>query len=692
VFVAALLAVLPMQLTPDAPFPRVLSSPRTVQRVTPGLEYAQYDLTTAMGPIVVRVLELAPNHPQIQLDAVLARDALTSNAETISSMAGRTHAIAGINGDYFDINATNQPTNVVVRSGTLLRTPRKRYALFMKKDGSSTIEEVAFTGQLQTSSGTFAIDAVNEMQPPHGGISLLTPEYGSVAPNDALTLISLQPANGTPPLTSYTVGNQADNFSRQPAGYYLAIGPAAIARTGVPNPGDTIVATGNLDPVDLQTLGAAVGGGPLILNDGKWYDDLDGPRGGTYSMRAPQSGAALKPDGTLLLVEVDGRQPDLSVGVTPPEFSALMRELGAVRGMEFDSGGSAEMSVRLPGNDTATLVNSPSDGKERPVSNGVFLYSTAPVTIAAQIVAQPQSIRAVTGASLDVTLATVDAAYHRVPAPGAVHADVVPSSLGTFAGGRFTARAAGSGTIEVKSGTIVARIPVEVLDAPARVSIFPNHPAVEKDGRIDLDARAYDAAGYALALPQHLAWQTTSGTIDPNGMLQAGSRDADVSLSIGGRTTQTRVAVGFRDMALPFSERAHFMTAPKGGSGNTAMPPDCAGCVELQYALGNGERAAYAVAEIPLPPRSAGLAFDLRDDGSGALVKIALHNALEEQVLLPATSLSGRGWRHIVVRFPQSLAQPAKLMAIYVIGSVAGDEHSGTIAIKNVKAVVAGSE
>ncbi len=132
------------------------------------------------------------------------------------------------------------------------------------------------------------------------------------------------------------------------------------------------------------------------------------------------------------------------------------------------------------------------------------------------------------------------------------------------------------------------------------------------------------------------------------------------------------------------------MTSPSGGEG--AISSECDGCVELQYRLGKKERAAYAASDTPLPPRSAGVAFDVRDDGNGAQLKVALHNALNEEVLLPATVLVGHGWRHVVVTFPQSLFQPARLTAIYVIGSVPGEAHAGTIGIRDVKAVVGGSE
>ena len=126
----------------------------------------------------------------------------------------------------------------------------------------------------------------------------------------------------------------------------------------------------------------------------------------------PCSGAAIAPDGRLFLVEVDGRQPELSVGVTRREFSALMRSLGATEGLLFDGGGSSTIVVRRLGDTVADVVNSPSDGKERPVADGLFVYSSAPAGPAVRLVARPSIVRAIGGAQVSMRVAAVDAAYH----------------------------------------------------------------------------------------------------------------------------------------------------------------------------------------------------------------------------------------------------------------------------------------
>ncbi len=76
----------------------------------------------------------------------------------------------------------------------------------------------------------------------------------------------------------------------------------------------------------------------------------------------------------MLLVAVDGRQPRLSIGLTQPQLAAYMLWLGAYQAMAFDSGGSVTMVVRLPGRG-ATVVNSPSDGRERPVADALLVFS-----------------------------------------------------------------------------------------------------------------------------------------------------------------------------------------------------------------------------------------------------------------------------------------------------------------------------
>lgn len=688
---AAQANALPTRLAPNPPFPHIYEEAPTIEDIAPGVEYGEYDMFTAAGPLQIHVVAVEPQHTDEHVGGVLAWNSLVSKGETVGSMAKRTGAIAGINGDYFDIGNTNRPLNVVVRNGVLLQMPRKRYALAIDRDGVPHVGEFTFSGEVTLGSRATAIDGVDELPPPNGGTSLITPEYGSVAPEENLTLVAMEPLDGKPPLARYRVTQIADNLHAQPPGYYVAIGTAAYNSVDLPSPGDVVSATGDLEPIGLDQIATAIGGGPLILHDGAWYDDPDGPNGGEYNKRIPCTGAAVSPEGRLFLIEVDGRQANLSVGLTRREFSALMRALGATEGLAFDGGGSSTFVVRRLGDDDSSVANSPSDGVERPVANGLFVYSTAPVGPAVRLVAKPGVVRALTGAEVPLRIAALDAANHVTQTAGELHAAVEPSSLGLYRDGRFTALSAGIGRIVLRSGRLTGEVAVEVARTPARLSIVPATPNVERGGKLALSAHAIDPLGYRLALPPLLAWSASGGgTIDAFGLYRAGARDGRVALRIGDAEIETTVTVGSHEVALPFAQRAHFETRPKGGEGSLERDPQCGSCVALTYAFADNERAAYAMTDLELPQGTIGLAFDVQDDGSDARLRLALRNAINEQVLVDAATLDRPGWRHVVVRFPPETGAAARLTAIYVLPPKGMQLSNGSIVLRNVRAVVAG--
>jgi hypothetical protein len=335
------------------------------------------------------------------------------------------------------------------------------------------------------------------------------------------------------------------------------------------------------------------------------------------------------------------------------------------------------------------VVNSPSDGIERPVADGLFVYSTAPVGPAVRLVARPGIVRAVIGAEVPLRVAAVDAANHVASLAAPVHVDVSPPLLGAFRDGAFVALHPGEGRLSLRSGNLKGDVAFEVDAMPARTRITPVRANVEENGEITLVARAYDARGYRLHVPSLLPWTATAGSIDARGRFRAGSHDADVSVRIGDALALARVTVGSHDEALPFAQSARFVTLPHGGQGALEKDAGCASCVALHFSFSGGERAAYAMADLPLPSDTIGLEFDVQDDGSAARLRVALRNEINEEVLLDATQLGQPGWRKVTVRFPPE-SQLSRLIALYVLPSKGIELSEGSIVLRNVRAIVAG--
>lgn len=88
----------------------------------------------------------------------------------------------------------------------------------------------------------------------------------------------------------------------------------------------------------------------------------------------PRSCLGVKRDGSLVMVEIDGRQPNYSRGINLPDLSEMMISLGCEYAFNLDGGGSSVLYVRQPGKDVkATKVSRPSENTERKVANAILL-------------------------------------------------------------------------------------------------------------------------------------------------------------------------------------------------------------------------------------------------------------------------------------------------------------------------------
>jgi hypothetical protein len=179
--------------------------------------------------------------------------------------------------------------------------------------------------------------------------------------------------------TSYLVKRlwfQQAYYAPFPRGVILLVGLGTAAewlqrRVTAGMPVDVNLTT---DP-DWHGLAGVIGGGPLLVQAGKIVDDPYSPVPHERSHRHPVSAVGISRDGrTILLAAVDGRQPRLSIGLTQPQLASYMLRLGSYQAMEFDSGGSVTMVVRLPGRPTPTVMNSPSDGHERRVADALLIF------------------------------------------------------------------------------------------------------------------------------------------------------------------------------------------------------------------------------------------------------------------------------------------------------------------------------
>ena len=343
----------------------------------PGVTFEPGVQFTSRGPVAINVLrgprpgELTTLEPVLSNDTVVGRETLTSMQVRMRSTA----TAAGVNGDYFTF-ATGKPSGVLMRDAQLVSPPNGgRSSAGIRSDGVLDVRRVAFAGTWRASVTARPLGALNTV-PAANGAALYTDAYGpstpAVAGGAAAILFPFPAATPEVGLAAPIVEARADGgpVAIPPGGAVLvARGAQAPALRAEAPAGGTMTVTLGLRPSWPDMVGA-IGGGPQIVRNGApifragevFTTKQLGPR-------APRSAVGQLRDGRIVLVAVDGRQPGYSIGLTNFELAQALVRLGAVTGMALDSGGSTTMAF------DGTLLNRPSDGKERRISTALmFLY------------------------------------------------------------------------------------------------------------------------------------------------------------------------------------------------------------------------------------------------------------------------------------------------------------------------------
>jgi hypothetical protein len=353
---------------------------RRSEILAPGIEHIEirrgdFSAGRETNRWVINILTLDPRRARIV--SALAMDEVVG-AEMTSSIAGRHGALAAVNGGYFQTAGIvrGEPTGIYVLGDKVLSEPsRPRTELAITNAGGVAKLTIA---QVDVEP---AVVASNHESHPVNGINrargedeliVFTPEFHRTT----LTSpggIEISVRNGRVAAVAEDAGSQpipADGYILSASGKARAWAVAYLRPDVRVALDEKLVSS---PPLPFQAE-AILGGGPHLLKDGRTLGaaeaDTEGFSGPDFTFkRHPRTATGTRPDGTIILVTVDGRQPKISVGMTVEELAALMLELGCVDAINLDGGGSTTMVVR------GRVVNSPSDAAgERPVSDALLVF------------------------------------------------------------------------------------------------------------------------------------------------------------------------------------------------------------------------------------------------------------------------------------------------------------------------------
>ncbi|MFI1438301.1 phosphodiester glycosidase family protein [Streptomyces fructofermentans] len=389
---AALAGAAPADASPDG-------SVTGYHRIAPGVRYTEFDIPAAAGVAHAHVVSVDLSDPSVRVD-LLHPGAVAARA-TVSRLAGAQGAVAGVNGDFFNITetqhpgvaATGAPVGPAIAGGRTLKAAvpdgqrfgpalppgtSTRDVLGVGTDGKARLDSLALDGSVETAATRLPLGGLNQYALPVGSVGAFTSDWGSVsrvratcgtdtdraAPCSADThevtvrdgvVASTADAPGSGPITSGStvlVGREAGAQELRK----LSVGERVTVR-------HQLVAASSGVPYRF-----VVGGYP-VLRAGKPLAGLDG------KTSAVRTAAGVTDGGNrLLLFALDGA-PEFRGGLTIAEVASAMRDLGSVDAFSLDGGGSTTLVAREPGSASATVRNHPSGGVERPVPNGIGVFS-----------------------------------------------------------------------------------------------------------------------------------------------------------------------------------------------------------------------------------------------------------------------------------------------------------------------------
>ncbi len=363
-------------------------------KVWPGVVFRPFQTTGSGGVVMGDLLDVDLRNPHVTVG--LLRPPVVAARLQVSAMTNLQRAVAGINGDFFNIDETHPgvtPTGASVgpevadghdlkaavpdgqRFGPLPPPgSTTEMVLGVGRDRRGRLSSLHLTGTVRGEHLRLPLQGLNQYALPVGGVGAFTADWGPVS--------RLRAVCGTDVLRNAPCSTDtAEVFVRRGVVIWAGdgIGAGQIA------PDTTVLAGRDAGADALRGLRVgdrvhvayhltgpghlrfAVGGFP-ILRDGAPPAGLD------PVTLAARTGAGVSRDGRHMYLVVADTGRGRSTGLTVAELSRLLAMLGADDAVNLDGGGSTTLALRAPGEPQATVRNVPSGSAERAVANGIGVF------------------------------------------------------------------------------------------------------------------------------------------------------------------------------------------------------------------------------------------------------------------------------------------------------------------------------
>lgn len=330
-------------------------------------------------PLSIHVVRIERAHHDFEFCTTLGKGSTMAMAivsEQVKALPPECgQALAAINGDFYEKSEKylGRARDVQVQLGQVISAPAGHACFWMDPDGTPHMTNVQSRFRVQWPDGRSTPIGLNQLREDDAAVLYTSVTGASTRTSGGFDWILERSTNG--PWLPLQIGQRyTARISQQRNGgdaplstntMVLSVGPTLAPKIPALRLETELQIFTETVP-DLAGARMAIGGGPTLVENGKamqWS--------GFVHMRHPRSAVGWNNE-YFFMVEVDGRQSNLSVGMTFAELANYLIKLGCTEALNFDGGGSATMWA------LGAVRNSPSEGDERPSANALVLVKRKP--------------------------------------------------------------------------------------------------------------------------------------------------------------------------------------------------------------------------------------------------------------------------------------------------------------------------
>lgn len=492
--------------------------------------------------------------------------------------------------------------------------------------------------------------------------------------------------------------------------------------TGLPKDQEVTFTLIDNSHVGWKDVNEAIGIFTILMLEGQRYEDTL-----KNTDIHPRTVVGIKADGSLVLMQNEGRQAGYANGLTYKDMVDYLSSIGCTTVFNFDGGGSSTIAATLPGDDSFTILNRPSDGRERANANALLFIKeeTENTNQIEKLHIYPKmhegyatKVNLLENAKMEFVVKATDRHYNPLSLDPATLDFRAEGGVGDISDAGVLTAAEGSheGKIVVRDKVtgVEAGLEINVVDSitdlVANVSILSVAPGKDKT----LSFKGQSNGVSVIISSESLNFELSDpelGSISENGQFIAGEKQGTGELYISFKDYSMtipvevgKLPVPLNDFEVPFEDmnwtwRFFNANGSRGGDAKMSINYD-----ERFVKTGDGSlRVDYDFATNPVSgtvtceagpkqgyrtlegqPKAIGVW--IYGDGKGAWIRIQLSGGK----YVGSEHVTWKGWKYIETPIPEDAPFPYELIwgiRVLATPSLSVNNKKGTLYFDGLRAV-----